>query len=54
MLKKYNKNYNPHGNENQYKFLNPSFFIEEKIDDFYSGKSGEAVVFMIRCIYSTL
>lgn len=37
--------------EKQYSYLTPRFFIEEKVDDFYTGKSGDAVTFMIRCIY---
>lgn len=50
-LKTFNKKYNPHGNEKQYLYLTPTFFIEEKIDDFYNGKNGKATVFMFRCIY---
>jgi hypothetical protein len=50
-LKTFNKKYNPHGNEKQYLYLTPTFFIEEKIEDFYSGKNGKATVFMFRCIY---
>lgn len=50
-LETFNRTYNTHINEKQYEYLTPSFFIEEKIDDFYSGKNGNATVFMIRCIY---
>jgi hypothetical protein len=50
-LKTFNVVYKPHKNENQYFYLSPSFFIEEKVDDFYVGKTGNATVFMIRCIY---
>ena len=38
--------------ESQYQYLKPQFFIEEKICDIESGYSGEAIVFMIRCIKS--
>lgn len=37
-------------NETHYQHIQPRFFIEEKIDDFYTGKSGQALVFMFRCI----
>ena len=37
--------------EKQYLYLKPRFFIEEKINDFLTGRSGKAVVFMIRCIH---
>jgi hypothetical protein len=50
-LESFNIKYNPHGGELQYLHLSPSFFIEEKVDDFYVGKTGNATVFMIRCIY---
>ena len=50
-LSTFNIKYNPHGGESQYLYLSPSFFIEEKINDFYVGKNGNATVFMIRCIY---
>lgn len=50
-LKSFNSIFNPYKNEKQYTFLTPQFFIEEKIDDFYTGRSGKAGVFMIRCIY---
>lgn len=36
--------------ENQYKSIKPGFFIEEKINDKFSGKSGNADVYMLRCI----
>lgn len=39
-------------NEKQYSFLEPRFFIEEKICDSLLGKTGEALVYMIRCIHS--
>jgi hypothetical protein len=38
-------------NENQYKYINKKYFLEEKIDDFYYGKTEKAVVFMFRCFY---
>ena len=37
--------------EKQYLYLKPRFFIEEKINDFLTGISGKAAVFMIRCIH---
>jgi hypothetical protein len=37
--------------EQHYKYIKPQFFIEEIIDDMYTGKSGNAVVFMFRCIH---
>ncbi len=49
-LKKNNKVYSD-TYEKQYKYIKPRFFIEEKIDDLYTGLSGKAVVFMFRCIY---
>jgi len=49
-LKKHNKVYSD-TYEKQYKYITPGFFIEEKIDDLYTGLSGKAVVFMFRCIY---
>lgn len=49
-LKKHNKLYSD-TYEKQYLYIKPRFFIEEKIDDMYTGLSGKAVVFMFRCIY---
>ena len=48
-LNKYNTIYDNH--EQQYKYIKPRFFIEEKIDDLYIGKTGNAIVFMVRCIH---
>ncbi len=48
-LSEHNKIYDNH--EKQYKYLKPTFFIEEKINCLYTGKSGKAVVFMFRCIH---
>lgn len=39
------------GDEKQYDYIIPTFFLEEKIDDYYSGKSGHAATFMFRCIH---
>lgn len=36
--------------EKQYTFIKPRFFIEEILDDAYTGLSGHAYVFMVRCI----
>lgn len=37
--------------EKHYAHVPPRFFIEEIIDDAYTGKSGQARVFMIRCVH---
>lgn len=37
--------------ETQYTFIPPRFFIEEILDDAYTGTSGQARVFMVRCIH---
>ena len=37
--------------ENQYKYLRPRFFIEEKINCTYTGKSGKAYDIKVHCIY---
>ena len=39
------------GVERQYTHIVPRFFIEEIIDDAYTGVSGTARVFMVRCIH---
>ena len=51
-LHKWNTHYigNQSG-ESQYQYIEPRFFIEEVIDDIDLGKTGEAQVFMIRCIH---
>jgi hypothetical protein len=49
LLNEWNTPYLING-EKQYQYINPGFFIEEKIDDKFSGVSGAADVFMIRCI----
>jgi hypothetical protein len=51
LLQSWNKHYSHKYIESQYQYIRPRFFIEEKIDDKYSGKSGSAIVFMFRCIY---
>jgi hypothetical protein len=38
--------------EKQYSYIKPRFFIEEKIYDSILGHTGEALVYMIRCIHS--
>jgi hypothetical protein len=48
-LKDWNKVYS--FKEKQYAFIKPRFFIEDVIDDKYYGKNGNAIVYMIRCIY---
>lgn len=37
--------------ETQYTFISPRFFIEEVINDAYTGATGKARVFMVRCIH---
>lgn len=37
--------------EKQYNYIEPRFFIEEKINDFLYGVTGKAIVFMVRCIH---
>lgn len=36
--------------EPQYKYIKPGFFIEEKVNDKNTGKTGEADVYMFRCV----
>lgn len=50
-LNAWNKTYNTN-NEKQYGFITPRFFIEEKIHDNILGKTGDALVYMIRCVHS--
>lgn len=38
--------------EKQYSFIEPKFFIEEKIQDSILGYTGHACVYMFRCIHS--
>lgn len=50
-LHSWNKSYT--GNrEKQYDYIKPRFFIEEKINDSILGNTGQALVYMIRCVYS--
>lgn len=48
-LSEWNKPYS--GIEKQYTFLKPQFFIETIVDDLYLGTTGQARVFMVRCIH---
>lgn len=50
-LKSWNKEYGGK-REKQYNYIKPRFFIEEKINDSILGHTGEALVYMIRCIHS--
>lgn len=50
LLRRFNRCFNPFGGERQYTFLSPRFFIEEKINCFHTGRSGQATVYMVRCI----
>jgi len=50
-LQTWNRTYNTN-NEQQYSYIKPQFFIEEKIVDNVMGTTGDALVYMIRCIHS--
>lgn len=50
-VKKNYKKYDSPG-ENQYQYLEPKFFIEEKIEDRQFGRTGNAITYMLRCIHS--
>lgn len=50
-LSSWNNKYNTN-KERQYAFIEPKFFIEEKIVDNVIGVTGDALVYMIRCIHS--
>ena len=49
-LHDWNRPYGIESKEKHYIHITPRFFIEEKIDDKYTGKSGDADVFMFRCV----
>jgi hypothetical protein len=49
LLGSWNRHYSE--TEKQYTYLKPMFYIEEKIDDKILGETGEAIVYMIRCIH---
>ena len=51
LLNDWNKLYSSIHNEEQYKYITPRFFIEEKIDDKIHGKNGIADLYAIRCIH---
>jgi hypothetical protein len=48
-LHSWNKTYST--DEKQYIHIEPRFFIEKKLTDLYLGKTGNAIVYMVRCIY---
>lgn len=50
-LKGWNNKYNSYY-EKQYSFIEPRFFVEEKIRDSILGYTGHACVYMFRCIHS--
>lgn len=51
-LRSWNRTYDTESPiEQHYKHIRPRFFIEEKINDYATGKSGDARVFMFRCIH---
>lgn len=49
LLNKWNCVYSE--NENQYKYIQPRFFIEEKVDDAVLGITDTAITYMFRCIH---
>jgi hypothetical protein len=49
-LKPWNRHYTG-SNEPHYMFIKPRFFIEEKINDIVLGQTGNANVYLIRCIH---
>jgi hypothetical protein len=51
-LKSWNKPYiGDVTGESQYQYIKPQFYIEQKIDDPKTGKTGNALVYMFRCIH---
>jgi hypothetical protein len=48
LLRSWNRCYSK--SEKQYTYIKPVFYIEEKINDKILGDTGEAIVYMIRCI----
>ncbi len=50
-LAKWNKKYKGTSIEKQYAFIEPRFFIEEKVEDRILGSVGNAIVYMVRCVY---
>jgi hypothetical protein len=49
-LEHWNKKYKSSSIERHYSFIEPRFFIEDKIEDRMFSKTGDAVVYMVRCI----
>jgi len=49
-LESWNKKYTTGSNEPQYAYIEPRFYIEEKVEDRILGKTGKAIVYMVRCI----
>ncbi len=50
LLNQWNRHYLEH-NEEQYKYIKPRFYIEEKVNDKFHGRNGLADVYTFRCIY---
>ena len=50
MIDKYKKPFYTHHNEMQYKYVEPRFFLEEKVVDYGNDSQGNAVTFMFYCI----
>ena len=50
-LEIWNKTKLTHEGEMQYEYIEPRFFIEEKINDKFLGNTGNAIVYMFRCIH---
>jgi hypothetical protein len=49
-LVSWNKKYKSDSNEPQYQYIEPRFYIEEKIEDSILGQTSKAIVYMVRCI----
>ena len=46
----WNQKYKSYSIERHYSFIEPRFFIEEKIEDRLLGRTGDAIVYMVRCV----
>jgi len=49
-LTHWNQKYKSYSIEKHYSFIEPRFFIEDKIQDRLLDKTGDAIVYMIRCV----
>uniref|UniRef100_A0A6C0KVI5 Uncharacterized protein n=1 Tax=viral metagenome TaxID=1070528 RepID=A0A6C0KVI5_9ZZZZ len=50
-LEGFSSSYYDYLKEGQYRFVKPRFYIEEKIVDYSTGRSGSAITFMVYCIH---